>query len=263
MTVTETNTPPARTPRQQLMALEYRTSRAASRLDTACDQLRCLEAELETFLEDYYVRVGPYVEELHALEETLAQFKSSGSEEVQPSFMEQLFTDTHHHVMRRKNVQELEQELKSLYRSMAKTYHPDRATGSQVVERLKQDVIRTINDAYARRNLGELYKLKFDMEIRRKGHAMNAEDKITLYEQRYEAITRALEDVDCRRERIMVTPAYALMQRALEMRLAGKDLVTLIIRELKQQIHSKQRRIVTTKIRTLYLEAPTPLSAPA
>ena len=240
--------------RQQLMALEFRTKRAVSKLDTACDQLRELESELEHFLNDYYAQVGSYVEELHDIEKQLMQLDASYEACSQTPLLDTFVADTHVQIMQKKNATRLTGELKSLYRTMVKDYHPDMATGSKAVEQLKEDVIRTINDAYARRNLGELYKLKFDMEAKRKGHAMDKEDKVALYEQRYGAIDRALQDVDQRKARIMSSPAYQLMQRALEARLAGKDLIATIIHDLQQQIRMKQRRMVTTKIRKLYME---------
>lgn len=237
--------------RQMLIALETQCNRALNSLDCSCEALRLLEIELDEFLDDYYHHVGSYFEQIAAIEAEIESLK------VQPTDIMPTARRIYEgmDVLPKSQSKGLDQEIKNLYRDMAKEYHPDAASGAEAVKQIKEDVIKTLNDAYARKNLGDLWRLRFDLEDDQTASAMSTQERIELLTKRVTIIENMFEDVERRRLKLEESPACALMQRAFQMRLCGQNFIESVIADVKLQIERKQTDLLRAKLKNLYMEA--------
>ena len=247
--------------RKELMALKHRSKKALNALDAACDSLQKLESQMEVFLTDYYDQVGAYVEELERLEDELNKVKQQHP--TTSTVIESLVQQVHDTVLRREFSKEMEQEMKSLYRSMAKEYHPDMAAGKAAIAQMKRDVFQTIQEAYARRNIGELWRLKWELEQRNALDETEPEHRVNKLQAHCSKMQQALEEVETRRAMLERSPACALMRRALHYQLSGRDFIEIVLSNIQQRIADKRRELVNVKIKTLYVNQLTPTSVEA
>lgn len=246
---------------QQLMALENRSNTTLHALDAACEDLRALEGELERFLSNYYGRVGGYFEQLQKIEQELEAFRATYMWSPAQAVLEN--AKQFNEVTSKELSKQLDDEMKQLYRSMAKEYHPDAPRGEQAVAQMKEDVIKTINNAYARRNIGELWKIKWEMERAAAQTKTQAHEKMVQLERHCEKMQQSLHEVQRRRKKLEQSPAYALMQRAFQLRLCGQDFIEIVTSNVMSQIEARRRELVNTKIKQLYVNELTPTHSEA
>jgi len=244
--------PDTRSLRQQIMALETRSNLTVQSLKIACEELAGLEADLERFLSHYYEQVGGYFEQLEAIDRELTDYKNPLKRRLARFAQAKRPSEE---VMPLRQNQAIERDMKSLYRDMAKEFHPDLPAGDQAVAEMKEDAIRVLNDAYARKNLGELWKIKCEVEARKDKGRLPAEKKLDRLSERVEQLQRALQEVEGRRATLEQSPAFALMQRAFQMRLCGQDFIEAVLRDVKGQIERKRQELVTLKLRERFLNA--------
>lgn len=218
---------------RQLTALQARNDRTVSKLDSACDTLRRLETEIEFFLDDYYGRVGASIEQLRQLEQEITQLSGEAAEPVK----NQDAPDA--------PLPGLDRDLKTLYRALAMQCHPDIAGE----EAHNARAIRNLNDAYAKRNIGELWRIGRELDLTNKD--LSATERLTRLKAHCERMQQTLEAVETRRMALEVSPAYALMQRAFHYRLCGQDFIENVQSHIKSQIEEAKRQLVRMQLQEL------------
>ncbi len=233
--------------RQELMALETRSHRTLTALDQSCEALRQLEDEIAHFMEQYYTKVGSYFEELARLEEELTAFNASIAADQIAARKTHQVNESLRAIAHKSNARALEADLKTLYRDMAKRAHPDAGDTAD------HEAMGRINEAYAKRNLGELWKIRQELEV----EPVKAlpKDRIAMLQAQQEALQKTLEEVESRRLSLEESEACALMQRAFQMRICGQDFIQQVTDQVLAQITVTRKKLVTTKIKHLYVDA--------
>ncbi|MCI5049385.1 MAG: hypothetical protein MRY32_03535 [Rickettsiales bacterium] len=238
--------------RRDIISLETKITRAIRGLDSACDAVRGLEKDIEGFLGEYYQQVGGYFEQLEAIERELKEYEA---DEPMP-IAKRLFKEQE--VLPKGQSKAIERDVKSLYRDMAKQFHPDNLAGGAAVESMKEDVIRTLNDAYSRKSLVDLWKIKLEVEAKQQDDAeLPMAERVDVLQQRLDHLERAKQEVDKRRKKLEESQAYALFQRAFQLRLCGCDFIEQVVIDVRNQIDLKKKLLVSRKVRHLYMEAQT------
>ena len=227
--------------KQETLLMRQRITRMLGQLDVACDELQQLEAEMERFITEYYDQVGGYYEQLEAINHKLACWDAGVAlAEDDPGYLQRGPFD-------------IESELKKLYRSMVKEFHPDLHRKGGSVDALREEVMKTLNAAYNQRNFATLWRMKCKLgempQLREQETPLAYLQRLRDY---YEQISAAYEAMERRRETLEDSPAYALMQRAFEAKLHGQDLIENIVEKMKLQIDAKRRTLVSRKITQLY-----------
>lgn len=224
-------------PQQQTVALKMRLHLVLQSLEQSCQTVRQLEAELDAFLQRYYTAVGPRFEELAKLEHELQWLRDTGRPiaPVVPTPLPAYATE---------HRRAIDAQVKHLYRSMVKECHPDSAP-TQASSR--QEVMRAINEAYAKRNIADLWRAKCQMETWHysdDSEALNAHLRV-----QQEAIAQQLAHIQTRQRELESSAAYALMQRALQLKLCGQDFIEVVQHHVRQQIETTRRELVIAKIK--------------
>lgn len=238
--------------RQTLIAFETQINRALNSLDRSCESLRQLELEIDEFLNDYYHHVGTYFEQISAIEAEIEALNTGDVPELMPT-AKRIYENME--VLPKSQCKALDQDIKTLYRDMAKEYHPDAASGAEAVKQIKEEVIKTLNDAYSRKNLGDLWRIRFELEDEQVKGSMHPLERIQLLRRRVSMIEQMFEEVEAKRLKLEESPACALMQRAFQMRLCGQNFIEHVIADVKQQIERKQTELLRAKLKHLYMEA--------
>ena len=212
---------------QEAWLLRHSLSHLLERLARDTQQVRQLESEMEAFLSEYYERVGGYFEQLERLNYSIAALDEEREAQAQsPAAL---------------SPTPLAREIKQLYRSLVKEFHPDRlqAAGSKP----RSEVIQRINSAYAAQDLAELWRIRLLAE-----QPGSAAERVVRYREYYRAMHQLVEQIAARRESMTSSAAYALMQRAQEARLEGQDLISHIIRKVRQQIGRKRSELAQLRL---------------
>jgi len=203
--------------RRELVVLHMRSTRTLNQLDRASESLRQVEQELEAFLDSYYAQVGGLVDELQVLEQQLPDAPPPDAAGMPPA-----------------PLPGLDSQVKTLYRKLVRQCHPDTAGESETSAR----AIRHLNAAYAQRDIGELWKLQWELE--RDTAAHSPQRRVAQLKAHYEQMQDALNRVEARRQALLDSPGYALMQRAVQLRLCGQDFMELVKAHLSRRIAQKR-----------------------
>lgn len=228
-------------PRSHFLALQTRFERVLHQLDQTCHLIASLEEELDLFLRDYYAAIGSKFEELAKLEHEVRGMDepeiASSSTPFLPAPTRMNATDHRHAI---------QTQIKLLYRSLVKECHPDIALHQSKNSR-SQELMRTINDAYASRNVSELWQAKWQMECYKYGDDKTA--ALPVLQDYLDMASAQLCQLQERKRDIEQSASYALMQRALQLRLCGQDFIEIVRQNVQQHIEVTRRRMVIAKIK--------------
>lgn len=218
---------------RQLVAIQARSDKTLTTLDSACDALHGLEREIEDFLTHYYEQVGASIERLTDLEQQLASLQQCGNTLPAPQSVPS------------SRLPGMDAEVKTLYRRLVRECHPD--TAGEDAE--KAEAIRNLNDAYAKRNIGELWKIHRELDVT--NQALSATERLSRLKAHCERMQASLEAVEHRRMALEDSPAYALMQRAFQSKLCGQDFIENVRNHLHARIEQTKRDLVRAQMRQL------------
>lgn len=231
---------------QQFLALKQRSQQIQTALDGAHAKLQGMEEELADFLDDYYAQVGRDFETLNGLREELKAVGESCFST--PSSRANEATPT------QENRATMQQELKGFYREMARECHPDVAVadGAHDMAALKDELMKTLNYAYARKNLSEMWKIKWELERQKNDGQLNHKQRLQLLSSQQDQMQRALDDLQQRESEIRDSAAYQLMQHARLMKLCGQDFIALVRDKVRAEITQTKKQLVSARIQNRY-----------
>jgi len=227
--------------------LEKAIIERCARIDCYAKEIVETDRDVQHFIADYCERVEPFLTELKKLDNTLRRLrlssaapthKTNTASAAQPTITlpSQNITQPRH-----KNYS-LYGELRKLYRSLAKDYHPD-------VQTVDDGVIKTLNLAYKNKQLGSLWHIAFSQVLQESSAEKQAQSILTFYNQKTK---HALHVVQVHLRNLHLSSDYKLKERYHYATLAGDNFIETIIASLQEEIHTKQRRAT-------YLELTTPL----
>lgn len=216
-----------KTPFSPAEELEVRVNLALMKLERTCYQLKLMQEDLSSFLEDYFARVGGHVSQLH----DDIEVHSAPVPAEQP---------THEEVLEeaREGTQELQDECKKLYRDLARHYHPDTGTGSTAAHRT--EIMSRINHAYRRKELGTLIRLSTET-FREEVFSTDDETRHAL-EARFVELKRLTELTEISIAQLRETPEYQLKMRVQAASACGVDAIQSIIDQVDNQLSFSRGR---------------------
>lgn len=241
----------------EIAVLEEKLDHTLRSLNMASVQLRAIEHEVEIFLTDYYRRVGRYFEQLEMLDRELETMRTR-EHPIQPPALHitsRIVEQTNQSIQLRHSTIEIDRELKTIYRSMAKEFHPDVTVEKKSKKAPSEEIIKQVNEAYSQKNLGELWRLRFELQERELLTTRNLEQRRDALRVRVQEAEVAVRDVNNRRLKIENSPACALLEKSVEAQLCGKDFADQVIADVVRQIEQRKRDLLNAKLQSLYEEA--------
>lgn len=233
---------------QEIAHLQAMVAQGLKVLNTAYGQMEKVEQELQGFLQHYYAEVGPFFEQLEQLNGEIATYDRQirqasrkrarvlGSAKTpEPGALQEAFPP----VPADMSKDEIDAEIKAVYRKLAKLYHPDVAEDMPY----SRKVIQLLNQAYSKKNLWAMRELEHSL-VEHAGRQDAPEQKLSRLRERFDAIAESVVRVAERRKRLERSEAWQLKQR-ME---GDRYLVEVVIHRAKRQIDEAHRCLTRKKI---------------
>jgi hypothetical protein len=218
--------------------------RSSAQVQTAVElthgKLRAIEDELADFLDDYYAKVGPSFEQLTRLQEELLALQS-GSFGMKPKSSDV------------PSISETQPTaIKQFYRDMARECHPDSAGANAGQGDLKAEMMKTLNAAYARKNLSEMWHIKWELERQKEDGKLSHQKRLELLKTQQEHMQNTLSELQARERELRDSEAYALMQHARLMQCCGQDFIAMVQGRVAGQLEDAKRELRAAKHQAKY-----------
>lgn len=192
-------------------------------------ELATLQAELHAFEHQYLQTVGMRQQELQRIEAQIEEYSAhlAATHQFQPS-----------------------NELKQVYRQLAKAIHPDLATDP--TDRLQRErLMAEANRAYERGDIVQLKALLQDWANcpeSVQGDDLSAELTRTIL--KIAQSQKRLKDIENKMQGLAKTDAFRIQMRAKQAQQMGRDLLMEMARALDKQIHEAQQLLNELKTQT-------------
>lgn len=227
----------------ELQRLQARTEFAQTALAEMQDRLEHIEGELTQFLDHYYQEVGAAFETLQQLEQSLAQVQGECFPAPKSASLPDKVDMVH---IPPSNASP--EHMRRFYHQVAQVCHPDRAVHlPEEVAAWRAEAMKALNHAYARKNLAEMWRIKWELEQQQQSGSLSEAQQYAMLQRQNDQIEQALEDMQKREAAIRRSPAFLLMQHAQLMRLAGQDFIALVKKRAAAQIDEKRRALRLAK----------------
>lgn len=235
-------------------------------------ELDDLELDLGKFQTEYNARVGKFFIELdqadyainlmrlkferyhsgkawddETLEQELSDFKKQlENDENQLHEDEKSLRDFIH--KNRELSADQKKELRSLYRDLAKIYHPDKARTDEEKSYF-EEVMKEINEAYHHSNLDSLKKIdakaQLLIEVEQIGESLN--DKLSRLGTEERKLSALISSISKRTQELRSSDTYALFIKVQNFQPSSNDYFLGVIDDLEQRIKRKKVELARLK----------------
>ncbi len=238
---------------RQILWLENAICKELENLRLAASELEFLEEELREFLDYYYHEVGALFARLHRLDAQLTNTTApqqpqhhtrqkavhSGLTISRKTKGLRMPVGSRHAV--RKHIRD--QEIKRLYRKLAKAFHPD----TTPLEERAKHYFYTLTDAYRRGSLNMLLRLEQRYAEMHQEPTRSPVEKLERLERRHDNILREKDRLLQKKHQLTQQSTYRLMQRAFLSQEQGWDLIAMIKSRVEGEIEEKEKRLYKDK----------------
>ncbi len=140
--------------------------------------------------------------------------------------------------------EESEQELKQLYRELAKKYHPDRSTDKKQSEDYHK-IMAEINEAYKAKDIEKLRSFAEKVEREEKIAKETLEEKLDRLKHDDEVLSGIIAKLEGELRSLKLGETYKLMEKVQLAKERGDNLLQQLAAKLKSQIAESQVRLDT------------------
>lgn len=233
--------------------LQQMVEKGLRRLNAACTQMRTVEQELRSFLDEYYGQVGVFFEQLEQVRQEITEYDRRIRQAATKRYVPadglrgqtgQVLEMLRHNlpaVLADLQQDEWEAEMKDIYRRLVKLYHPDIAGKNAVYG---TQVLQLINHAYEKKNLWAMRVMEHSLVEHALARQDTPQSRLERLRERFDAIVRAIARVTDRKTRLQRSDAWQLKQRMEQ----DRYLVEVIIHRMRQQIDDARRTLTQKRI---------------
>ncbi len=206
-----------------------------------------LLSELDAFEREYFNKVGYLYVDLDELEAQLSELKAQHSphdeniqEEAQQARKRAEETssnfETHREDLEQESLEPPSEELKALYRRLARMFHPDLVLDPEEKER-RTEIMARVNNAYRRRDMEALQKILEEWHespdaVEGEGVAAELVRTIRMIAQ----IEKRIDEIEQAIEGLYEFPMWGLRTKIMEAEEDGRDLLEELAESLKIRI---------------------------
>lgn len=214
-----------------------------------------LQMELRAFELRYLQHVGYLLAELDEIEAKISellfklapndpQYKQKAKEDRQKAeqtFREAKFAEEQ---PPEKTQYQASDDLKSLYREVAKKVHPDLAE-NEADRAIRSEWMKQANQAFAEQDLGKLKEILMDAALSGIGERSADDEKLKIerLNQKIEALKVKIEKLRGEIQRMLASDIHQLMQNVISAELFGRNLLDEIANDLLAQIAQRKARL--------------------
>jgi hypothetical protein len=204
--------------------------------------------ELELELREYEKRIkllkGRKIDNLVDLEKVIEEQFQKDKEKINKEKEEaEQYTEEYKAVKEKPKLdEESEKKSKSLYRELAKKYHPDMATTPEEKERYNT-IMAEINQAYNDKDLGKLEELAMRLKIPEETFAETVEEEIERLIRESEKLDDIISRLEDELSAIKNSDTYAFKVGVDESKAQGRDLLKEIKDNLNARIKQREEEL--------------------
>lgn len=207
-----------------------------------------LELEINEYLKRIELLRNKEVKDFVDLETKIKEYFSSDYKKVQDEKDEaEQYTQQHKAFEDRPKLDDkTKKRIKSLYRELAKTYHPDMASSPEEAERFHK-VMADINQAYYDFDIGRLEELSIKLKISEKVFTKEGEEEYKRLQKENERLDAIISSLRAEFSALQNTDTYKLKIKVDEAQKKGKLLLSVMANDLQFKIQEKEKYLETIK----------------
>ena len=137
----------------------------------------------------------------------------------------------------------MEEQIKTLFRSLARRFHPD-LTSDPEEKKWRQEIMTRVNQAYANRDLKALRSLAEQPDRPIDAPDLSREEEISALRAELKRLDGVIQDLKTRIRHLEESPAWQLKMEARLKRRSGADLLTELEAKFKEQIEDLEERLI-------------------
>lgn len=222
------------------VVLQQRSRQTQTALELTHEKLRSMEEGLADFLDEYYAAVGGAFEQLSAMKHELSLLQQGTFSVMLSNSSEALASSSS------------AGELKRFYRDLARECHPDSAGSEAGSQTLKDEMMKTLNAAYARKNLSEMWQLKWELEREKREGDLSHAERLALLKQQQAQMQETLQELTAKESELRESGAWKLMQHARLMQCCGQDFVAMVKGRVERQLEDTKRELREARYKAKY-----------
>ncbi|KAA3642877.1 MAG: hypothetical protein DWQ07_20350 [Chloroflexi bacterium] len=212
-------------------------------------------ADMEQFSEQYNAQVAPLERRLNELREHL---KTALGDDSPPDPNERIrrengdkqqqnetngFASAANLDEEEERDPELEEKLKTLFRELAKRYHPDLVTDPEE-KQWRQEIMAQVNQAYTARDLEALELLESKPERFDEDVVQTPREQLISLQKELEHLEMVINDIERTLREIDISSAMQLKREVKRARRSGRDLMEAMAAELKERIRDIEEQLL-------------------
>ena len=237
---------------QQAQWLDQEIAREMVSYRTLSYEYKVLKGEITAFMMEYYAAVGEYIEELEHLDEDIDELRREYGGETEEydtpssrSGWEEL-EELNFSFADRKREDMSSEQVKRLYRKLAKCVHPDVMQHDPKAA----EIFAILNASYINHDLEALIAMEQEFLM---GDVSAVDEnmiiKVERLEKEYDEIKQAADRLKLRHHALVNSPAYKLHQRSCWYKMCGDDLITKVQARLQLAIQRKKSSLAREKLK--------------
>lgn len=212
-------------------------------LTEAQQNLRDIETQLSSFLEQYYQQVGGVFEQIFALERQV-----TGNAYVAEDDVEMDQSDSF--AVAGKEAFSKDQ-IKRIYRKLARLLHPD----SHAAHPQAQAYFPALHASYKEENMGLLLRIQHLLEEQQEDPNRNIIEELEHLEKRHDDVQASLDDTKLKIHALQHSKAYQFMRRVEWEKMCGMDVIARIKTQAEKRLHILQQMLEVTVVPSEAMDA--------
>lgn len=147
----------------------------------------------------------------------------------------------------KKNNPKTEEEIRVLFRDLAKRFHPD-LTNDPEEKKRREEIMTHVNQAYSNRDLKALQLLAEQPDSLPNLVKQTKKEEIAFLKVELKRLDNVITDLKGRILHLEETPAWRLKMEARLQRKSGSDMLSEMANELKEQIDELEERLTVMDV---------------
>lgn len=242
---------------KELINLRIEHKQLISMLEKRESELTKLKDQLKTFQTRYLQTVGELIavhdemdaqisEMLVALYPERQDFSTEADVRRKRAKSSREEASNENYIHEKKDISEPSNDLKKLFRDVARRVHPDLASDENDRKR-RSELMKRANQAFTEQDIKQLEELLLDANLLETSSTLLSE-QIRFIKKKIEHIKAKILDIDQNFSQLRSSFFYDLMQQTIIAQQEGRDLLLEMVDEIQMKINMKQERLKELKI---------------
>ncbi len=218
----------------QILFLENEIGSLMGELRILSEELKVIESDLEEFSTEYNKEIAPICEELLIINSIIKHTDSNPNES---QTFETNDDDMNFYYVSDCEEKVLKNELKHIYRRLAKKLHPDMQKG---MEHISDRLFKELTHSYMNNDIAGLMRIEEEFFESKKYSGESQIQKLERLEKRHDKLKNDIDKLKIKHNTIRNSQTYKLQQRVKWHKMCGQNLIQTIKERVKKDLDTKK-----------------------